>query len=87
MEGGGQQYVLLLVCLSHPEGIVSSYQYVSYCNMEVEMYIEWPEEIVDLGIITKEFLGGYCILLLKSMYGNVDAALLWIILLANYLFN
>ena len=25
-------------------------------NMEVDMYIEFPEGIVDLGIITKEFL-------------------------------
>ena len=25
-------------------------------NMEVKMYIEWPEGIVDLVIITKEFL-------------------------------
>ena len=41
-------------------------------NMPVEMLIECPESIVDLGIITKEF-------------GNVDAALLWLILLAKYL--
>ena len=58
-----------------------------HTNTEVEMYIEWPEVIVDLVIITKEFLGRYCILLGKSMYGNIDSALLWIILLANYLFN
>ena len=31
--------------------------------MEVEMYIEWPEGVVDLGIIRKEFLREYCILL------------------------
>ena len=51
------------------------------------MYIEWPEVIVDLGIITKDFLEEYCILLGKSMYGDVDAALLWLRLLAKYLFN
>ena len=34
-------------------------------SMEVEMYIEWPEVIVDLVIITKEFLGEYCIFLGK----------------------
>ena len=25
-------------------------------NMEVEVYIEWPKGVVDLGIIIKEFL-------------------------------
>ena len=51
------------------------------------MYIEWLEGIVDLGIISKEFLREYCILIGKSMHGNVDAELLWIILLSNYLVN
>ena len=51
------------------------------------MYIEWTEGIVDLGIITKDFLEEYCILLGKLMYGNVDAALLWLRLLVKYLFN
>ena len=53
-----------------------------HCNMEVEMFIEWNEGIVDLGIIAKEFMEEYCILLEKSMNGNFDAALLWINLLA-----
>ena len=56
-------------------------------NMEVSIYIEYPEDIADLGIITKEFLEEYCILLGKSMYGNFDAALFWLILLAEYLVN
>ena len=34
-------------------------------NTEVEMYIECPEGIVDLGIMTKEFLEEYCILIEK----------------------
>ena len=51
------------------------------------MYIEWPEGILDLGIISKEFLREYCILLGKLMYGNVDSAILWLILLAKYLVN
>ena len=51
------------------------------------MYIEWPEGILDLVIITKTFLEEYCIWIGKSMYGNVDAALLWIRLLAKYLVN
>ena len=56
-------------------------------NMEVQMYIEWLEGITDLGIITKEFLEEYCILLGKLMYGNVDAAILWLRLLDKYLVN
>ena len=51
------------------------------------MFIKWPEGILDLGIITKEFLVEYCILLEKSMYGNVHSALLWMRLLAKYLVN
>ena len=38
-------------------------------------------------IISKEFLREYCILLGKSMYDNVDTALLWIRLLDKYLVN
>ena len=57
-------------------------------SMEVEMYIEWPEGIVDLGIISEEFLEKiYCIFLGQSMHGNVNAALLWIILLEKYVVN
>ena len=51
------------------------------------MYIEWPEGNVDLGIITKELLEEYCILLGESMYGNVDADILWLRLLDKYLVN
>ena len=39
---------------------------------------------MDLGIISEEFLREYCILLVNSMHGNVDAALLWIRLLETY---
>ena len=56
-------------------------------HMEVDMYIECLEGIMDLGIITKEFLEEYCILLGKSMYGNIDAEILWIRLLDQYLVN
>ena len=51
------------------------------------MYIECPEGIVYLGIISEEFLREYCILLRKLMYGNVDAGILWLRLLANDLVN
>ena len=54
-------------------------------NMDVDMFIKWPEVIKDLVIITKEFLEEYCILLEESMYGNVDTALLWLKLLSKYL--
>ena len=56
-------------------------------NMEVEMYIEWTKVIVDLVIKTKYFLKEYCTWLGKLMYGNIDAALLWLRLLAKYLVN
>ena len=42
---------------------------------------------MELGIISKEFLREYCMLLVNSMYGNVDSALLWLRLLAKYLVN
>ena len=56
-------------------------------NIPVDMFIEWPESIVDLGIIMNKFLEEYCILIGKSMYGNVNAYLLWLRLLAKYLIN
>ena len=49
------------------------------------MFIKWHKGIVDLGITTKEFLEEYCILLENLMHGNIDAALLWLRLLAKYL--
>ena len=45
--------------------------------LDVEMYIEWPEGIVELGFITKEEKERTCVQLRRSMYGNVDAALRW----------
>ena len=56
-------------------------------NMEFEMYIEWTESILDLGIITKEFLEEYFILPRKLMSWNFYAALLWLILLVEYSVN
>ena len=54
-------------------------------DIPFDMFIEWPGDIVDLGITAKEFLEQYCILLENSMYGNVDADILWLRLLAKYL--
>ena len=42
---------------------------------------------MDLGITTKEFLEEYYILLGNPMYGNVDAAILWLRLISKYLMN
>ena len=47
-----------------------------HTNIPVDMFIKWPEGIVGLVIIMNEFLEEYCILIGKSMYGNVDADLL-----------
>ena len=55
--------------------------------MPVEIFIKWPEGIVELGIIMKVFLEEHCILLGKLMYRNVDAALLWLRLLDKYLID
>ena len=56
-------------------------------DMPVEMFIEWPEGVLDLGIIVKEFLEEYCTIQEESMYSNLDADILWLILLAKYLIN
>ena len=56
-------------------------------NMEVEIYIECIEGIVYLGIISKEFLKEYYILLGKLIYGKVDSALLWLRMMEQYLVN
>ena len=44
-------------------------------NMEVDKYIEWPEGIMDLGIISEEFLIEYCILvdLWKCLHSAIMA--------------
>ena len=54
-------------------------------DIPVEMFIKWPEDIVDLGITREEFIEEHCIVLGKLMYGNLGAALFWFRLLAKYL--
>ena len=56
-------------------------------DMPVEIFIECHEGIVDRGITTKEFLEEYCILLGNLMYGNMNADLLWLRILAKYIIN
>ena len=54
-------------------------------EMDMDMYIEWPEGMLELGFITQEEHNGYCIKLEKSMYGNVDAALKYFKVYSKYL--
>ena len=51
----------------------------AFLNAELEtaMYLKWPEAMHELGFITKHQLDNECIKLVRSMYGNVDAALRW----------
>ena len=46
-------------------------------TLDIPMYLEWPEGMVELGFITAEEEKDYVIQLMSSMYGNVDAALKW----------
>ena len=46
-------------------------------NLKKKMYIEIPEVMVALGFVTEECREQNAIELNKSMYGNVDAALLF----------
>lgn len=50
-----------------------------------EMFIDLPAGLIELGFITQEEADLYCIQLMNSMYGNVDAALRWILLKTEYL--
>ena len=42
-----------------------------------ELYIEWPEGILDYGIVTREMIKKYCLGCDKAMYGSVQAARAW----------
>jgi hypothetical protein len=45
------------------------------CTLEEPAYIEWPDGMLEFGFITKEQAQTTIAQLLKSMYGNVNAAL------------
>ena len=51
----------------------------AFLNAELEtaMYLEWPESMKELGFITEDEERKKCIKLVRTMYGNVDAALRW----------
>jgi hypothetical protein len=44
-------------------------------DMESPTFIDWPADMLEMGFATQEDLKEFCLQLLKSMYGNVDAAL------------
>jgi hypothetical protein len=44
-------------------------------TIRVPTFIEWPDGMQDLGFASDDDMENYCIQLLKSMYGNVDAAI------------
>ena len=59
----------------------------AFLNSEMEnvMYIKWPPGMVELGFMTQEEFNTTCAELKMAMYGNVDAALLWIRTLTAFL--
>ena len=54
-------------------------------DMKVDMYIEYPEGMVELGFITKEQARDNVAKLGRSMYGAVDASLRWNVTLMKHL--
>ena len=46
-------------------------------TLDKALYIEWPEGMKEMVFITDNDKEEYCIKLKRSMYGNVDAELLW----------
>jgi hypothetical protein len=54
-------------------------------NLQRKCFIEIPDGVVQLGFISEEEAKDSCIELLKGMYGNVDAALMFFITYKNYL--
>jgi hypothetical protein len=56
-------------------------------ELDTEVYIEWPEGMVELGFITPQEKEEYCIRLTKAMYGNIDSPLRWMKTFANFLKN
>ena len=46
-------------------------------GLKREVFVGWPEGLVELDFMTQEEYDKTCARLGTSMYGNVDAALLW----------
>ena len=56
-------------------------------KMNQPMYLKIPDILVMLGFVTKEQQEKFCISLMRSMYGNVDAALRFFIIFVQCLQN
>ena len=50
-------------------------------KMSQPMYLKIPDILVMLGFVTKEQQEKFCISLMRSMYGKVDAALRFLLFL------
>ena len=46
-------------------------------DLDKQVFIEWPQGMLDLGFITEEDKTNKCIELTKAMYGNIDSPLRW----------
>ncbi|MEM7291442.1 MAG: reverse transcriptase domain-containing protein, partial [Pseudomonadota bacterium] len=59
----------------------------AFLNAELDkpMYLEWPNGMVELGFLEPGEEKTTCIELIKSMYGNVDAALRWMLAFSSHL--
>ena len=44
-------------------------------DMESPTFINWPAGMLEMGFATQEDFKKFCLQLLKSLYGNVNAAL------------
>lgn len=56
-------------------------------SIEEPTFIDWPDEMEYLGFITNKDREKYVIQLVKSMYGNVDAALRFFKELKHHIVN
>jgi len=54
---------------------------------ESRVFIEWPQGMVELGILTEHDYKFYCAELKKAMYGNIDSPLRWMKTFSGYLIN
>jgi hypothetical protein len=54
-------------------------------DLDNKMYIEWPEGMLELGLITEEERKNCCIELQKAMYGNIDSPLRWMLTFSKFL--
>jgi hypothetical protein len=56
-------------------------------ELDTEVFIEWPQGILELGFITQKEEEENCIQLTKAMYGNIDFPLTWMKTFTNFLKN